>query len=110
MKFIKNISVNTPLNLVDEISYQKGQIVSKTIAQKPSHNLTLFAFDKDEEISTHQSDGDAMVTVLDGVAKITIGSEEYEVSAGQTICMPSQIPHAVYAKERLKMILLVLFQ
>ena len=95
-KLIKNIDHKTVLPIKDEVTYQKGQIVSKTLAQNENHSLTLFAFDKDEEISTHESGGDAMVVALDGVGKITI-------------VMPSKKPHAVFAQERFKMLLIVMF-
>ena len=71
-KLIKNIEHKTVLKIKDEVTYQKGQIVSKTLSQNEHHSLTLFAFDKGEEISTHESGGDAMIVALDGVGKITI--------------------------------------
>ena len=70
---IKNIEHSTVLPLAEQVTYQPGQIVSKTLAQNKHHNVTLFAFDKNEEISAHDSSGDAMVTVLDGTGSITIG-------------------------------------
>ena len=72
MSFIKNISKSEVLTLKEQVSYQKGQVVSKTLAQNDALSVTLFAFDKDEEISTHESGGDAFVTCLDGVGRITI--------------------------------------
>lgn len=71
--------------------------------------MTLFAFDKGEEISAHESNGDAFVTLLDGVGRITIDGQEYVLNAGETIIMPAKTPHAVYANEQMKMMLLVLF-
>lgn len=108
-KLIKNIEHKTVLTLKDEVSYQKGQIVSKTLAQNDHHSLTLFAFDKDEEISTHESGGDAMVVALDGVGKITIEGTEYILNEGETIVMPAKKPHAVFAQEQFKMLLIVMF-
>ena len=72
MASIKNIEKSTVLTLKDEVAYQAGQVVSKTLAQNSAHSVTLFAFDKGEEISTHESGGDAFVTCLDGVGKIII--------------------------------------
>ena len=69
---MKNISQAEVLTLKEQISYQDGQVVSKTLAQNPAVSITLFSFAKGEEISTHASDGDAFVTCLDGVGKITI--------------------------------------
>jgi len=108
-KLIKNIEHNKVLPLAAQVEYLAGQIVSKTLAQNGQHSLTLFAFEKGEEISTHESSGDAFVTVLDGVAKITVGSEKHLVRSGEAIVMPAKVPHAVYAEERFKMLLTVLF-
>lgn len=109
MKIIKNIEHSEVLNLAEQVGYLPGQIVSKTLAQNRHHSLTLFAFEKGEEISSHESDGDAMVTALDGTGRITIDGKEYILKAGETIIMPSKTPHAVYAEERFKMFLTVIF-
>lgn len=109
MEFIKNIEHRMVLPLADEVTYQDGQIVSKTLSQNEHHSLTLFAFDKGEEISSHDSRGDAMVICLDGVGRITIDGTEYLLNKGETIIMPATIPHAVYAQERFKMFLVVAF-
>jgi len=106
---MKNIEMSKLLRLEDEISYQKGQIVSKTLVQNKHVSLTLFAFDKDEEISTHSSEGDAMVTVLDGKGRFTVGDEVFIVSKGETLVMPNNVPHAVYGEEQFKMLLTVIF-
>jgi len=106
---LKNIEMSKILKLEDEISYQKGQIVSKTLVQNKHVSLTLFAFDKGEEISTHSSEGDAMVTVLDGKGRFTVGDEVFIVSKGETLIMPNQVPHAVYGEEQFKMLLTVVF-
>lgn len=106
---IKNIEHNTALPLAQQVQYLNGQIVSKTLVQSQAHSMTLFAFDKDEEISSHDSDGDAMVLALDGKAIITIDGAEHNLSCGETIIMPAKIPHAIYAKERFKMLLIVIF-
>jgi len=108
-KYIKNVDHSVKLDLASQVEYMPGQIVSKTLAQNKHRSMTLFAFDKGEEISTHASDGDAMVTVLDGMGKITIGEEETLVKAGETIVMPAGVPHAVFAVERFKMLLIVIF-
>ncbi len=109
MKYIKNIEHEKILSLGDQVEYLDGQIVSKTLSQSRHLSLTLFAFDKGEEISSHDSNGDAMVTVLDGVGRITIGENSYTLKAGDTIIMPAKVPHAVYAEERFKMMLTVVF-
>ena len=73
MTGLKNISKAEVLTLKDEVAYQKGQVVSKTLAQNAALSVTLFSFDKGEEISTHESGGDAFVTCLDGMGRITEG-------------------------------------
>ena len=109
MSFIKNIDKSKVLTLKEQVSYQKGQVVSKTLAQNEALSVTLFAFDKDEEISTHESGGDAFVTCLDGVGRITIDGKAYELHEGESIVMPAKHPHAVYGQEQFKMLLVVVF-
>ena len=106
---LKNIDHSTPLALVSLVTYQTGQIVSRTLAQNSAVSLTLFAFDTGEEISSHESKGDAMVQVLDGTAKITVGEIAHNLTAGQTIVMPAGVPHALEAIEPFKMLLTVVF-
>jgi len=108
-QMIKNIDFSTPLEMVNLVNYQDGQVVSRTLAQNKHMNMTLFAFDQNEEISSHASHGDAMVYILDGVSEITIGEDVFNVKAGETIVMPAGIPHALLAKERFKMLLIVVF-
>lgn len=109
MSLMKNISKAEVLALKYQVSYQEGQVVSKTLAQNDAVSVTLFAFDKDEEISTHESGGDAFVTCLDGVGRITIDGEEYQLHEGESIVMPAKHPHAVYGQEQFKMLLVVIF-
>ena len=106
---MKNIAKAQVLTLKDQIDYQAGQVVSKTLAQNAAVSITLFSFDRDEEISTHESGGDAFVTVLDGIGKFTIDGEEYLLSAGESIVMPAGHPHSVYGEDRFKMLLVVVF-
>ena len=72
-------------------------------------SMTIFSFDKGEEISSHSAGGDAMVTVLDGTGKFTVGGVEYVLEAGETLIMPKGIPHAVFGLKRFKMLLTVSF-
>ncbi len=71
--------------------------------------MTIISFDKGEEISTHASGGDAMVTVLEGTGKFTVGGEEFILNEGETLIMPKDVPHAVYGEEQFKMQLTVSF-
>lgn len=104
---MKNINKAEVMVLREQVAYQQGQVVSKTLAQNEAMSVTLFAFDKGEEISTHKSDGDAFVTCLGGVGRITIDGVEYELTQGESIVMPAGHPHAVYGKEQFKMLLVV---
>lgn len=108
-KFIKNIEIAKVLNMEDLVAYQKGQVVSRTLSQGKNVSLTLFAFDKGEEISSHSSTGDALVYILDGEAEITVGEEKFILKKGETIVMPAGVPHALLAKEKFKMLLVVVF-
>lgn len=106
---MKNISEAEVLTLRDQVAYQSGQVVSRTLAQNEHVSVTLFSFDKGEEISTHESGGDAMVTCLDGVGRITIDGVEHILHEGESIVMPARHPHAVYGQEQFKMLLVVVF-
>lgn len=79
------------------------------MAQNEHVSITRFAFDKGEEISTHESGGEAFVTCLDGVGEITIDDKKYELHEGESIVMPAKHPHAVFGKEQFKMLLVVVF-
>lgn len=109
MDGMKNISKAEVLTLRDQVAYQSGQVVSRTLAQNDHVSVTLFSFDKGEEISTHESGGDAMVTCLDGVGRITIDGVEHILHEGESIVMPARHPHAVYGQEQFKMLLVVAF-
>ena len=109
MDGMKNISKAEVLTLRDQVSYQSGQVVSRTLAQNEHVSVTLFSFDKGEEISTHESGGDAIVTCLDGVGKITVDGVEHILHEGESIVMPARHPHAVYGQEQFKMLLVVVF-
>ena len=103
MAFIKNIDHETVLNLADQIHAEP------TLAQNKAVSLTLFAFSKGEEISTHDSIGDAMVHVIDGIGQFTVDGAEHICKAGDVLVMPAKKPHAVFAKEDFKMLLTVVF-
>ncbi|WP_027390840.1 cupin domain-containing protein [Chrysiogenes arsenatis] len=105
--FIKNIPFSENLNLADLVEYQEGRVVSRTFAQQPAVNFTLFAFDKGEHISAHSAPGDAFVYILDGKTEITIGDKVVIAQTGEAVVMPANIPHALNAVERFKMLLVV---
>lgn len=87
------------------VEYQDGSIVSRVILKGESGNVTLFAFDRGQELSEHTAPFDALVHVLDGEAEIRISGQAYRLHAGQAILMPANQPHAVKALERFKMVL-----
>lgn len=91
------------------MDYRPGQVVSRTLAQNNSVSITLFSFDENEELSSHSSDGDAMLTVLEGKARVTIGGQVFSLTGGRTVVMPAGVPHAVAADGRFKMLLTVVF-
>lgn len=106
---LKNIPGEEVLSLAGLVTTLPGQIVSKTLVQNKAVSITLFAFAKSEEISTHESDGDAMVTILEGTGRLTVDGKDYVAKEGDTLVMPSRKPHAVYAEEDFKMLLVVVF-
>jgi len=91
--------------LADLVEYSKDSIVSKTILDKSAGTITLFAFDKGQKLSEHTTPYDAVVQVLDGYGQFTIDGEGKQVKAGEIIIMPGNLPHAVTAKEKFKMLL-----
>ncbi len=92
-------------NLAELIDYAADAIVSKTILDKPAGTITLFAFDKGQRLSEHQAPYDAVVQVVDGKGVIMIAGEDKEVGAGEIIIMPGNVPHAVTAAQKFKMLL-----
>lgn len=85
--------------------YADDAIISRTIINKPTGTVTLFAFDKGQSLSEHTAPFDALVQVVDGKAVITIDKKDFTLEKGESIIMPANIPHAVSAQERFKMIL-----
>lgn len=96
---------STVMNFAEKVDYSPEGIVSKQVIKKEKGNITLFAFDKGQQLSEHSAPFDAMVQVLDGQAEILINRVPYKLNAGQAIIMPANIPHAVIAVERFKMLL-----
>lgn len=106
---IKNMPREEAVALADLVQIQPGQVVSRTLAQNDQVSLTLFAFDKGEEISAHESPGDALATVLSGEGAFTVEGKTHEVKAGESLLMPAKKPHAVRGKEAFKFLLAVVF-
>jgi len=93
------------LDLKELVQYQDGSVVSRALVQKKSGSITLFAFDRGQGLSEHTAPYDATVQILDGEAEITIGGDPFTVKTGECIIMPANVPHALDAKVRFKMML-----
>lgn len=93
------------ISLKNNIDYQENSIVSKTLITKENNSVTLFAFDKGQEISAHSAPVDAMVQAIEGEVEITISGEKFNLKEGNIIIMPKGEPHALIAKTKFKMML-----
>jgi quercetin dioxygenase-like cupin family protein len=91
--------------LTELVNYQEGSVVSRQVMRRKAGNVTLFAFSEGEGLSEHTTPFDALVQVLDGEARITVGGQEYRVGTGDSILMPADVPHALRADVRFKMLL-----
>jgi quercetin dioxygenase-like cupin family protein len=94
-----------PLPLLDSLSYQEGAVVSKTLLNKLTGTVTLFAFDQGQGLSEHTAPFDALVQILDGEAEICIDQETIQVRTGELLLLPAQVPHALKALSPFKMLL-----
>ena len=90
------------------VEYAPDSIVSKTLLDKPVGTITLFAFDAGQKLSEHTAPYDAVVQVIDGTADLTIDGKSIKVSAGEIIIMPTNVPHAVAAEDKFKMLLIMI--
>lgn len=95
-------------DMKESVKYSDGSVVSQTVVQKQTGTVTLFAFDKGQGLSEHSAPFDALVQILDGKAVISIGGEPHEVKAGEFIIMPANVPHALKAPEKFKMLLVMI--
>jgi quercetin dioxygenase-like cupin family protein len=93
--------------LTELVDYQSGSVVSRTLMKSDGGNLTLFAFDKGEGLSEHTTPHDALVWVMEGRVSISIDENDYSLETGEFIRLPAQVPHAVYAIEKMKMALVL---
>ena len=91
--------------LKDHVQYGQGAVVSRTLVKKPTGTLTLFAFDVGQELSEHTAPFEAIVHVLDGEVELTIGGQPVLAKEGEMVIMPANVPHAVKAATRFKMLL-----
>ena len=111
MAILNNINHAEVLSLGKLVAYADGQVVSKTLVQNKGLGITLFAFAQGEGVSTHESKGDALVTALEGEGIIKIDDQTYSIKEGESIVMPANHPHSVYAAQNtpFKMLLVVAF-
>ncbi|MEN1761324.1 cupin domain-containing protein [Anoxynatronum sibiricum] len=107
MDLIKNIEKAKAINFDEMVSCKPGQIESKTLAQEKGVGITLLAFGTGEGVGPHTANGDALLYIHEGVARVTIGEETQEAVKGQLVLMPAGISHQVTAKEDMKMLLMV---
>lgn len=98
-------TANEKLCLIGITEYQNNAIVSKELLKQPNGRIVAFAFDEGQELSEHTAPFDAFVTILEGGATITIGGAPIDLSQGEAVLMPANIPHAVKANGRFKMML-----
>lgn len=104
----KTIPPSQAMGLAALLDYQEGAVVSRTLLQKETGTVTLFAFDAGQGLSEHTTPFDALVLLLDGEADITISGKEHRVRAGEIILMPAHEPHALHAVQPFKMVLIML--
>ncbi len=102
MPIQKSAQIQSAKNLID---YQDGAVVSQTLIDKKNGSVTLFAFDQGQGLSEHTAPFEALVQIIDGNAHITIADNAYDLNPGEMILMPANVPHAVKATSRLKMML-----
>ncbi len=105
---LKNLSISEKQNLVNLVDYQNDSVVSKTMVNKPAGTITLFAFDKGQSLSEHTAPYDALVYLLDGQGEILVDGKSSNLETGEIIMMPANVPHAVKAKQKFKMMLVMI--
>ena len=95
-------------SLADMVAYQDGSVVSREVIKKSTGTVTIFAFSEGQGLSEHTAPFDALVNIIDGEAEITIGGVKYAPKKGEMLIMPANIPHALHAKKKFKMLLVMI--
>ncbi|MDX1646565.1 MAG: cupin domain-containing protein [Longimicrobiales bacterium] len=103
-------AIDVPRSLPDLVVYQAGSVVSRVIFRNEGGVMTLFAFAEGEGLTEHSSPHDAIVQILDGRVRVTVGEEDHEVSAGEVLHLPASVPHALHGGEPFKMLLTLLMK
>lgn len=93
------------LELRDVVAYQDGTVASRMLVNKKAGSITIFSFDEDEGLSEHTAPYDAVVTILDGECEVWVAGQTFRMQEGQTIIFPANVPHALGALTRFKMML-----
>ncbi len=106
----RGLETEQVVSLRELVGYQPGTVVSRMLVFKRTGTITLFAFDEGESLSEHTAPYDAIVTVLEGRARVTIRDQEFALGEGELIIMPANVPHAVYATSRFKMSLVMIHE
>lgn len=101
----KEFNHSSVMKFAEKVEYSAEGIVSKRVIQKEAGNISLFAFDKDQKLSEHSAPFDALVQIVDGLGEVVIAGKKYKLKAGEAIIMPANVPHAVNAVEKFKMLL-----
>ena len=104
------VPASQALNIAALIDYQTGSVVSRTLIDKKTGTVTLFAFDEGQGLSEHTAPFDAFVHIIDGEAEITISGKSITVKGGELVIMPANEPHALRALKKFKMILTMIRQ
>jgi quercetin dioxygenase-like cupin family protein len=97
-----------PVKLADLIDYQEGSVVSRTIVDKQTGTVTLFAFDVGQGLSEHTTPFDALVYSLDGEVEVSISGKPLQLKKGEMVIMPANEPHSLKAAKRFKMLLIMI--
>jgi len=99
------LPISKVVRLNELIDYQEGSIVSRTLLNKETGTITLFAFDVGQGLSEHTAPFDALVYLLDGEAEIVISGKSFHLGTGEMVLMPANKPHALKAITKFKMLL-----
>jgi quercetin dioxygenase-like cupin family protein len=102
------MNLNEPKQISGLIKYQKDSVVSKTLIKKEKGTITIFAFDNGQGLSEHTAPFDALVHIIDGVAKVIISDKSYITKVGEMIILPAGKTHAIKAEEQFKMMLVMI--
>ena len=100
--------IDTPADMAALVMHQDGAVVSQTLAKARGGTVTVFAFDAGEGLSEHEAPFEALVLGIDGRAEVTVGGMDHALGAGEVLRLPANVPHAVAATERVKMLLIMI--